>query len=130
MQRLQNRAARAVTNILDYDISVHSIVSDLKWMNIEQRCFYLTGVFMYKCLHGLSPNYLSCMFCYVSQAGSCETRSVSNMLLKVPRPHTSLYMNSLSYKGASLWNTLPKDVKDSVSLHTFKAKLKALVSNM
>ena len=40
IQCLQNRAARAVTGIFDYNYSVSKIINDLSWMNIKQRFSY------------------------------------------------------------------------------------------
>ena len=57
-----------------------------------------------------------------------STRSAQDILLYVPRPDTSIFQNSLCYKGAVLWNSLPTSVRESRSLPIFKAKLKELYS--
>ena len=51
IQVLQNRAARAVCGNFDFlNSSVTKMISDLSWMNIEQRLFYFTAILMFKCL--------------------------------------------------------------------------------
>ena len=60
IQVLQNRAACAVCGNFDFlNSSVSKMISDLSWMNIEQRLFYFTAILMFKCLNNLAPEYLS-----------------------------------------------------------------------
>ena len=58
--RLQNRAERIITGDFDY---VHlrgiDIVKNLKWMNVIQRRDYFVAFSVFKCIHGMSPSYLS-----------------------------------------------------------------------
>ena len=60
VQRLQNRVARIITGDFDY---VHvrgiDIVKNLKWMNFIQRRDYFVALSVFKCIHGMSPLYLS-----------------------------------------------------------------------
>ena len=59
IQVLQNRAARAVCGNFDFlNSSVTKMISDLSWMNIEQRLFYFTAILTFKCLNNLAPEYL------------------------------------------------------------------------
>ena len=43
LQKLQNRCARAVTGIFDYNISVSNLITSLGWMTIYQRLIYFTA---------------------------------------------------------------------------------------
>ena len=58
IQRLQNRATRAVTGIFDYNQSVSAIINSLKWMTVKHRYFYFLGIFVYKCLNHTAPFFL------------------------------------------------------------------------
>ena len=51
LQKLQNRAARAVTGIFDYNQSVSEIIRSLNWVKVEDRYKYFLAVLVYKCLH-------------------------------------------------------------------------------
>ena len=56
------------------------------------------------------------------------TRSVTDELLLVPKPSSSLFKRSLLYNGPLLWNTLPSNVRSAESLNIFKKLLAAHIS--
>ena len=59
IQLLQNRTARIITGNYDYiNIRGIDLVRQLKWMTITQRRDYFTSLMMFKCVHGMAPNYL------------------------------------------------------------------------
>ena len=41
----------------------------------------------------------------------------------LPLPCTNYYRNSFSYNGATLWNSLPCDIRNIESLGVFKCKI-------
>ena len=59
LQRLQNRAARAVTGNFDYNTSPRTLISALNWMNIETRYIYFLGILIYKCIDNMAPPCLT-----------------------------------------------------------------------
>ena len=67
VQRLQNRAARIITGEFDYiHVRGIDIAKNLKWMNVIQRRDYIVALSMFKCIHGMSPSYLSdCITMYI-----------------------------------------------------------------
>ena len=44
--------------------------------------------------------------------------------LNVPLPRTNYYKKSFSYSGATLWNSLPRDIRQAESLGLFKRLIK------
>ena len=45
----------------------------------------------------------------------------------IPSAITSKFgINSIHFRGAMLWNTLPKAIKESTSVSTFKANIKKI----
>ena len=60
IQRMQNRAARAIFDNYDY-VNVRGIdlVAEMKVMNVRQRRDYFMSLLVFKCIHGLAPDYLS-----------------------------------------------------------------------
>ena len=62
VQRLQNRAARAITKNYDYTIPSSKIIQKLGWMNIHKRYKYFTGILMFKSLNKLAPLPLQNVF--------------------------------------------------------------------
>ena len=92
LQRLQNRAARIITNNYDYSISPVTIVKSLNWMTIEKRCSYFTAITVYKCLNKEAPTQLSQMFNFVKDTHNVNTRSSINNVLIYQNP-TLKYLN-------------------------------------
>ena len=45
------------------------------------------------------------------------------MRLAFPQPRTDYVRKSFSYSGATLWNSLPTDIRVSKTLREFKTKL-------
>ena len=45
--------------------------------------------------------------------------------LYIPRPNLTLFKHSFMYSGPKLWNSIPKEIKESKSLSSFKIKLKS-----
>jgi exonuclease III len=120
IQRLQNRAARAVTHTFDYNVSVSGILHNLKIMNITERYTYFTLNLIYKSLNNLCPDYLSSLFQYVSSIHSRATRQSTRNLLYIPKPNLECFKKSFQYAAATLWNELSEDIKNATSLSMFK----------
>ena len=127
IQSLQNRAARAVTGDFDFTHSVSFMIKSLGWMNIRQRHFYFICILMYKCLNDMAPERFKQMFTYVKDVTEINTRSASNLLLKVPKPNCEMFKRGLSYLGPTVWNSLPFDLRCATSLSVFKMQLKKYV---
>ena len=128
IQKLQNRAARAVLGNFDYTSSVSDMINGLNWTKVDKRFIYFTGIMMYKCLNKSSPSYLVELFSYVSDLQySYTTRSVTENKLSLPPTNTALYKRSFSYNGASIWNDLPLSIRNAPSLQNFKTRLAQLI---
>ena len=124
IQRLQNYAARIVTNNFDYiNCRGIDIVGALKWMNIKKRCDYFTCILMFKCIHGQAPNYLVDEIVMNFDVNGMSTRS-HEMNVYVPYASSHFAESSFKYSGAVLWNALPSFLKDIHNVHDFKCKLK------
>ena len=75
---------------------------------------------MFRCLHGLAPEYLCSKFIWRDSA--YDLRDSENKL-NVPLPRTNYYRKSFSYNGATLWNSLPCNIRNTESLGVFKRKI-------
>ena len=103
--------------------STEQRMSALGILNLPQQLAYNKGIFMHKVLNNNSPNYLAQLF--ISNQ-SHYTNSRNN--LYVPRPRLDLFKTSISFAGASLWNSLPQNVKSCISLSCFKRNLHKYMS--
>ena len=120
LQTLQSRCSRLLTNNFNQEVCSLDILSTLGILNISQRLNYLQGLLMYKCLHEKAPNYLSDTFTLMSCIHSHYTR---HELLQLPKSHSSHNKRSFAYSGASLWNSLPADIKGASSFWCYKQLL-------
>ena len=128
LQKLQNRAARIVTNS-SYDASSFSLIGSLGWLTIlKEMIEFETATTVYKPLHGLAPEYMQLMCAKLSENNS---RSLLNTDtdLKIPRFATSYGQRSFSYRGVTVWNKLSTEIKNAPSLATFKNLLKHSLKN-
>ena len=55
IQLMQNRAARIVSGIFDWNMSVSKLIRDLGWMNVKTRHGYFILLIMYKCIKTGEP---------------------------------------------------------------------------
>ena len=60
-----------------------------------------------KSLHGLAPDYLCSKF---ERRETAYNLRDSENKLNVPLPRTNYYKYSFSCSGATLWNSLPRDI--------------------
>jgi len=59
LQRLQNAAARVVSNTGKFDRGLrHLLHSELKWLDVPQRILHKLRVTVHRCLQGQAPRYL------------------------------------------------------------------------
>ena len=124
IQRLQNYAARLVTNNFDYyNCRSSELIKGLNWMTVRQRCAYFTIVLMFKCIHGLAPFYLVNNIVMNFDVNGLNTRS-HPMNVYLPNVTSQLAKRSFNYTGASLWNGLPAVLKDITDINIFKRKLR------
>ena len=115
LQKLQNRAARVITSS-SYDVDVDSLFHKLSWKELHSQRQIQTALMVFKSLNGLAPEYLTSKF---------ATRNVSNYTLRdsanklVTFPRTNYMKSSFSCSGATLWNSLPCNIRESSSLNQF-----------
>ena len=113
LQRLQNRAARIITES-DYNIRSSDILTSLNWTNLETRRTQQLKTFMYK-INNMVPSYLSRKFTSTSMIQEHSLRG-SNHKRFVPRPLTESLKKTFSYRGATLWNDIPVELTIELNL--------------
>lgn len=124
LQKLQNRAARAITRS-NYDIRSKDILKDLNWSTLNIRRKKQKAILMYKTMNGLTPRYLQEMF---TKNENIYNLRNNEQALKLPKPKTDYMRRSFVYTGAKLWNELPLNIKESTTIHSFKKAINDLYS--
>ena len=124
VQRLQNRAARIITGEFDYiHVRGIDIVKNLKWMNVIQRRDYFVALSMFKCIHGMSPSYLSdCITMYNEIAVRDTGAFTSSYLVSVPHAPL-LFSRILSRIGALLYGMHCLNMLESTIIYIRLRKL-------
>ena len=78
------------------------------------------GILMYKVNNNCAPQYLQQLF--TPNVSRYDLKNSLNKL-SVPKPRTDYLKCSFSYRCASLWNSLPKQLRSASSLKSFKVAL-------
>lgn len=124
MQKIQNRAMRSVLQCKRLTPRI-TMLEALNWLSVKQRVYTNTMTFIHKLKVGKLPAYLREMVTYNSEVHGYETRGRNDFHLTVKKSNNE--MNSLFHKGLSVFNALPRDLKEERELTVFKRKLKAIV---
>ena len=121
LQKLQNRAARIVTNS-SYDTSSKPLIAKLGWKTVEELIRHESLTMVYKSLNELAPQCLSSLFTRNSIRPSHSLRNTETDL-RLPMRKTSNGQKCFSFRGAKLWNGLSTGSKLASSLNSFKQSI-------
>ena len=119
LQKLQNRAARVITSS-NFDVDVDSLFHKLSWKDLKSQRQIQNALMVFKSLNWLVPEYPTSKFIKRNESNYSLRDSVNKL---VPFPRTNDMKNSFSYSGATLWNSLPCNIRESGSLNQFKRLL-------
>ena len=122
LQKLQNKAARVI-HCKPPRTHTTPLLKELHWLPVRERIHHKSLTLVYKCLHDLSPNYLSSLL-KVRQS-NYNTRSSSHTPLHTPRTYKSVGDQAFTSFAPKLWNNLPVKLKECPSISTFKKMLKS-----
>ena len=120
IKSIQKRGARVLT-YSNYDADAGHLLELLGWKNLAFQQQIQRATMVFKSLHALAPGYLCSKL--ERQETAYNLRDSENKL-NVPLPRTNYYKNSFSYSGATLWNSLPIDIRQAESLGLFKSLIK------
>ena len=116
LQIQQNRAAQCVLN-LPPRTSRCILFDKLGWLTVEQLIAYRTLIAIYRIRMKKEPEYL---------AGYLLRDNLYGRII-VENSALGLYRNSFIYRGSTLWNKLPRDLRSEMKIGVFKRKLKRWV---
>jgi len=124
LQHVLNTAARIVirTSLANH---ITPVLKSLHWLPVVQRCAFKTALLTFKVIHSLAPSYLSDLVRYRSTFH--DLRSVGDVLLDVRKSKSCVGFRAFVFSASKLWNSLPYNAHTSVSLSSFKSKLKTFL---
>ena len=89
-------------------------------MSFNESVFLQKAKVMYKVANNIAPEYVTDLF-HLRGNNSNDTisnsRSVFNRNFLIPKPNIGLFKSSLSYSGALIWQSIPIDIKNAISIH-------------
>ena len=122
LQRLQNAAARLVFQESKF-CHVTPLLSMLPWLAVKYRIDFKILLITFKAIHEIAPSCISDLISVKSNRGRCSLRSYSNgILLNIPtcKSFSTLGDRSFSMAAPKLWNSLPANIRNASSVHSFK----------
>ena len=107
LRKLQNRVA-CIVSFSSYDADA--------WCLLQRLGFWSLSVKMVsKTLNSLAPEYLFSVFTESINLGYALRDSAN--IWAVPSPRTNYLINSSTYRGATLWNSPPLDLRQKKSFN-------------
>jgi hypothetical protein len=119
----QKRFIRIVLN--DYTTNINDLFNITNFLTVFEIIEYQTSILMFKCISGISPDYLQKLFSRNDNNVYNLRRHVSNLI--IPRPTTETLKRAFSYNGAVNWNNLPEHVKEAPNILMFKRGVKYFI---
>lgn len=118
---LQKRAARAISFAGPRTPS-KPLFQKLGFLNIYEVVRFQLGELVYKQVNHLIPDIFSNYFHQINH--KYDTRSKTKGNLSLPKPKLNYGKFNVKYASAKVWNDLPLEIRNSVSLASFKRKYK------
>ena len=102
----------------------YRLLRRLGWEPLQTERKKAKTKMMYKVLNKTGPKSLTNLFSYKSEKTNYHLRDISSSLC-LPKPRTNNMKKSFMYDGAHLWNSIPKEIRESKSLSSFRNKIAA-----
>ena len=120
-QKLQNFAARvAVVGVKKHD-HITPTLQRLKWMKIIDKCSYEVCIFVFRILQKEYPSWL---YSFPNVYNYRDTSTRQDGDLYIDNYRTDLGSRTMMIRGPSLWNKLPRNIRECSNAKLFKNKLK------
>src|SRR5690606_36994953 len=115
---------------LSYRSHINNFLKNNNTLNISDYIMFNQSVFAYSLVNNLRHNVLNIPIVRPQEIHYHSTRFASSNSLALSRARNNYIGSSLHYGTQRIWNDLPRHVRDSVTLPSFKRALRAhLMSN-
>ena len=123
-QTIQNICAKHVLNKNRYSSSLWAL-KKLHWLPIQQKIDYKILMTTFKCITGITPKYLQDPISIKNNTWDNVQSNNNGIILHTPKvKYQTFATQSFMYTTPTLWNQLPKCIRDSPNLDIFKKRLK------
>ena len=125
LQIAQNKCIRYCLYLGNREGIRHKHFKEINWLPITDRVDQFIAVSAYKFSKGLAPKYMNDVFKRNPSLHQRHTRYSDESKLITPHRKYDYGQNCLSYRGATIWNSLEISIKEAKSCNTFKHLVKA-----
>ena len=127
LEMVQRSAARIVRQIRRGDRqSMTTILRQLHWLPVRKRIDFKLLVLVHRAIYNGTPEYLAALLRRHTPPRSL--RSAGGLLLEVPRVNLERFgRRAFACAGPTLWNKLPRNIRDNSNITQFKKQLKTLL---
>ena len=120
LEMVQRSAARIVMQIRRGDRqSMTTILRQLHWLSVRKRIEYKLLVLVHRALYDGTPEHLAALL--LQHAPRRSLRSAGGLLLEVPKVNLERFGRRAF--ACTLWNKLPRNMRDNGNLVQFKKEL-------
>ena len=124
LQRIQNNAARMITKRPKRS-HVTPILKQLHWLPVKARIDYKILTLCYRCItENDYPSYMKDLIAIYTPTRSLRSSSDSTLLAQPRAKLKTSGERSFSFIAPKIWNKLPRNIRESPTLSTFKKNLK------
>ena len=123
LQVLLNKAARVVTGFSCFT-STRKLLDTCGWLSVKQLVMYQTTIMVHKTFQTSKPLYLHSR---LSNEHSYRTRQQTSGCIRMDhsfRYKGDIPRNSFRCRGANSYNSIPAEIRASLTMVTFKSKLR------
>ena len=106
--------------------SMTTILRQLHWLPVRKRIEYKLLVLVHRDLYDGTPEYLAALL--LQHAPRRSLRSAGGLLLEVPKMNLERFgRRAFSCAGPTLWNKLPRNMRDNGNLGQLKKHFKDIL---
>ena len=127
-QTIQNMCAKLVLNRKKCSRS-SLVLKELNWPPIEQRIKYKILTSTFKCITGTALKYLQDVINKKNRRDNMHPNNNRTTLQRPKVKYKAFSTRSFKYSAPTLWNQLPRTIRESPNLDNFKKKLKIICSS-
>lgn len=124
LQVIQNKAMRIILKCNKYT-PINIMLEVLHFMSVKQRILFRTLDMIFKMKNKLTPDYLRNKIKFVRDVHTYNTRNVNDFFIDTPQ--SNRLAKTLFYKGLTVFNQLPDNIKQCNNYLKFKKELIAHV---
>ena len=119
LNNIREKCLRLITN--DYESSFNELLESSHELSIHKTCINYLMIEVYKYLHGLSLKLMTYIF--TLRKNPYNIRNIRLFGSEIPRS-VHLRVDARAFLASQLWQKVPIEIKDSLSLETFKEKIR------